>query len=278
MVHAVVYLTPEMQEDLVGLGLEDGRMPYFAGRAAAMGPVGAGVVTATFGNFSAGLVGSVIPRAWTLVEASVVAAARFDSADRVLRRIWGESVIGSPEVADAADLARRATEGCAPLGRPLYAANADLAWPDQPHLVLWHAATLLREYRGDAHIAALVAGGLTGIEAIVTHTATGRGFREDFARTRRGWTQEEWDAAKAGLVERDLLEGEGGLTHQGARLRQSIEDQTDVMALPPWAAIGPDGCERLRATAQRLSDLVLASETQVQAYFADGSAFHRPQA
>ncbi len=40
-------------------------------------------------------------------------------------------------------------------------------------LALWHAATVLREHRGDGHVAALVAAGLDGRQALVTMAATG---------------------------------------------------------------------------------------------------------
>jgi len=44
---------------------------------------------------------------------------------------------------------------------------------------------LLREYRGDGHIAALVAHGLSGIEALITHIATGTGFNPEVGRLLR---------------------------------------------------------------------------------------------
>jgi hypothetical protein len=80
-----------------------------------------------------------------------------------------------------AGLAREAASACTAEGRPLYAGHAGLDWPDAPHVAAWHAATLLREHRGDGHIAALVAAGLSGIDALVTHVATGQGFVPGFA-------------------------------------------------------------------------------------------------
>ena len=94
-----------------------------------------------------------------------------------------------------AELVRAAAAACAPEGRPLYAGNADLGWPDAPHLVMWHALTLLREHRGDGHIAALAVAGLSGIEAMVTHAKTGKGFITAFAKSSRGWSEQEWDGA-----------------------------------------------------------------------------------
>src|SRR5207237_1692783 len=102
--------------------------------------------------------------------------ARVEAADAALRRALGEAV-GTAEMARAATLARTAAEAATDHveGRPLFAGHARLDWPDEPHLVLWHAQTLMREYRGGGHVAALTASGLTGIEALVVHGATRQG-------------------------------------------------------------------------------------------------------
>ncbi len=271
LVHAVVYLTPETGDLLVDLGLEPGRMPYFAGRAAALGAVAAPVVTATFANFNPELIAESIPRAWALVPPLDIATARFEGADRVLRRLWGDDIVGSADVAEAARLARDATEACEPIGRPLFAANAALPWPSAPHLVLWHAATLLREYRGDGHVAALVSAGVSGLEALISHTATGRGFTPKFARTRRGWSVEEWDAAEDSLAERELLDQDKQLTARGQAMRSDIEDHTDAMASAPWSRLGEDRAERLQEIGNRLSALIIEGEPTMKKMFAPKS-------
>jgi hypothetical protein len=146
--HAHLYFAPEHDERLSGVGLRPGRMSYFAGRAAAMGAVGAGAVTATFYNFSPSLVAHMIPRAWTLAGPDRVLAARLDAARGSLTRLLGgPAVVGSPEVIELTALLREACAVLTPEGRPLYAGHADLPWPEEPVLQLWHAATLLREYR-----------------------------------------------------------------------------------------------------------------------------------
>jgi hypothetical protein len=137
-----------------------------------------------------------------------------------------------------AALLRDAAGACGAEGRPLYAGHADLDWPDAPHLVMWHAVSLLREHRGDGHTCALACAGLSGIEALVTHTATGKGFIPEFARASRGWSQEEWDSAVSGLAARGLVDGQGALTPAGHALRAQVEDQTDQLAAPPWQYLG----------------------------------------
>src|SRR3954451_19764731 len=203
--HAHLYLAPAHDQRFSALGLKPGRMSYFAGRAAPMGAVGAGVVTATFYNFSPSLVAHMIPRAWTLASPEQVLAARLDAARASLTRLLGDEAAGSAEVAELAGLLREACSVLTPEARPLYAGHADLPWPDEPLLQLWHGATLLREHRGDGHLAVLLRAGLTGLEALVTHTVTGRGFTEPGAKATRGWSDEEWDATLASLTERGLL-------------------------------------------------------------------------
>lgn len=256
--HSAIYFAPETDERLGATGLRPGRMTYFASRSAPMGAVTAGTVAATFYNFNPALVAKHIPRAWTLATPAEVLEARVELADVVLRRLLGDAVSG-PEVAEAAELAREATEACTSEGRPLYAAHAGLDWPTEPHLVLWHASTLLREFRGDGHIAALVVNGLGGLEALITHTATGRGFVPAAAKATRGWSDEEWDEASARLRAQDVLDAEGGLTDNGRALRERVEDQTNAAACAPWRHLGAEKSARLHELGRALSRAAVAA-------------------
>jgi hypothetical protein len=238
--HSLIYFAPETEQQLTGAGLRPGRMCYFAGRSAPMGAVGAGVVTATFYNFNPGLVAHCIPRAWELARPDAVIGARFAAADAVLTRLLGPDVITSQDMITMAELTREAAAACRPEGRPLYAGHADLAWPDAPHLVMWHALSLLREHRGDGHIGALVAAELSGLEALVSHRATGQGFLTEFAQASRGWSQEEWKGATETLTSRGLLGDDGALTPAGEALRARVEDETDRLAAAPWQHLGEE--------------------------------------
>ena len=255
--HSHMYFAPEHDEHFSALGLKPGRMSYFAGRAAPMGAVGAGVVTATFYNFSPSLVAHMIPRAWTLASPEQVIAARFEAARASLTRLLGQEVIDSAEFAELAGLLREACDALTPEGRPLYAGHADLPWPGEPLLDLWHAASLLREYRGDGHIAALLHADLSGIEALITHTVTGRGFTEPAAKATRGWKDDEWAAGVAALTERGLL-GDGGLTAAGKDLRARIEAETDVLSADPWLALGAERTERVTHLAKGMAGRMVA--------------------
>ena len=96
---------------------------------------------------------------------------------------------------------------------------------------------MLREYRGDGHITALVTHGLSRLEALITHAATGIGFNADCARRLRGWSHDEWNAATDGLISRGILDADGGLTTAGTELRSTIEGLTDELGYPPWRTL-----------------------------------------
>ena len=255
--HSHLYFAPEHDEHLAALGLKPGRMAYFAGRAAPMGAVGAGVVTATFYNFSPSLVAHLIPRAWTLATPEQVLPARLDAARASLTRLLGADAGDAPEVAELAGLLREACSVLTPEGRPLYAGHADQPWPEEPLLQMWHGATLLREHRGDGHIAALVAAGLGGLEALITYTATGRGFTEAGAKATRGWRDEEWAACCGRLAERGLVD-DAGLTDDGKALRARVESATDAMSAAPWEHLGPERTDRVLELAKGLARTLVA--------------------
>jgi hypothetical protein len=257
--HGMIYFSPEAAAAFDALGLV-GRMGYFGSRSAPMGAVNADVVIATFYNFRPELVRSAIPAAWERATPAQIIDARLQAADGSLRRSLPDA-IGTPELAEAATLARRAAEtACDHVeGRPLFAGHAQLPWPDEDHLVLWHAQTLLREYRGDGHIAALVTAGLSGLEAAITHVATGEVPGAVLAST-RAWPADQWDAGADGLRARGLLEPGPDLvlTEAGRVQRQWIEDATDAAARAAYEKLGEDGSARLRALNSQWSAAVVA--------------------
>jgi hypothetical protein len=258
-VHGMVYFAPEAPAAFAKIGLDDPGAGYFASRAAPMGAVPAEVVIASFFNFHPDMVRRAIPRAWDRAAPEEFVQARMAAADAALRRMLGAAIDGD-DMREAAELAREAATapGLVPGGRPLYAGHAALDWPSDPHLVLWHAITLLREYRGDGHIAALVAADVTGIEALVLHAATGDVARDVLQRT-RGWTDAEWSAAQARLRRRGWLDDDGALTPAGRDHRGWVEERTDVGATVPWSHLGSDRSRRLRELVRPWSRTVVAS-------------------
>jgi hypothetical protein len=256
--HGLVYFAPEASAAYEALGVV-GFDGYFASRAAAMGAVPPEVVVATFFNFNPDVVHRAIPGAWDVATPAQLLAARLEGIDAALRRATGHR-LDDPGVARAAELSRTAAEACTAAGRPLYAAHAGLPWPEPAHLALWQAVTLLREFRGDGHIACLVDAGLDGIDALVLHAASGEVPRAAL-QTSRHWDDAAWDASVERLRARGLVDGEGAFTEAGAALRQHVEDRTDALALGPWAALGEEGCDELRSLVRPLSKGIVASGT-----------------
>jgi len=256
--HGLIYFAPEAAAAYEALGIT-GFDGYFASRAAAMGAVPAEVVIATFFNFNPDVVHHALPEAWATATPAQLTSARQEAAEAALRRAIGDDLDG-PGVARAAELARVAAEACTTAGRPLYAGHAALAWPDSPPLALWHAITLLREFRGDGHIACLVEGGLDGIDALVVHAASGEVPRAAL-QTSRSWGDDAWSASVDRLAARGLVDADGAFTEAGAAFRQGIEDRTDELAVGPWRVLGQDGCDELRSLVRPLSKAIVEGGT-----------------
>jgi hypothetical protein len=201
------------------------------------------VVGASFYNFHPARVARAIPDAWSAARPQAYLDARIGAVDAALRRLLGDRV-DSPAIAEAAALAREAALAAPTAGRALDAANAALPWPRQPHLVLWHAQTVLRETRGDGHVAALVTAGLDPCEAPVAFAAEGRADA-DSLRGYRGWSSAQWSGAADRLRARGLLDPAGRMTTDGAQLRLRVEEITDRIAAPSWTHLGEDACDRL---------------------------------
>ncbi|MFA1549222.1 SCO6745 family protein [Actinomadura chokoriensis] len=243
-VHALFWYSPEVFAEAAALGYQvDTRWPsYFAWRAAPLGAAGAERVSSAFYSFSPRMVGEHIPAAWTVAPPDRVLRARERAVDRMYRTLLGDG-IGAADLAEAAGLARAAAEEASTAGRPIAAANADLPWPDEPHLVLWHAIGILREQRGDGHVAALLAHGLDPAESLVSFAAIGAAPVETFAS--RGWTDGEWAAARDRLASRGLVDADGAATGAGRELRDSVERMTDDLAYAPWRTLGAGRADRL---------------------------------
>jgi hypothetical protein len=200
------------------------------------------------------MVARALPGVWEMASPDEAWSARLAGVDGALRRAWDGDVTAVAE--RPAVLARAALAGCAPEGRALFAAHTARPWPDEPHLVLWQSLTLLREFRGDGHNAALLAAGVDGCAAHALAAATG-GAPRDLTQPNRGWTDDEWQAATDRLARRGLLTGDGAATAEGRRLRDEVEAATDRAAAGPWRALGDDRTAELHATLAPLARAVV---------------------
>jgi hypothetical protein len=253
-VHALTYFAPEARAAFDAAGFRGFWMGYFAGRSAPLGQVPVEVITAIFYNFSASHVGRALPAAWGFASPGDALRMRETSAVAALRRC---GVTGGADVETAAQLLAKAARSAPLDGRPLFAANLALPWPDEPLAALWHAATLLREQRGDAHVAALNAFGVGGRDCNVLHAVADRVPR-DFIMLSRQYDDDEWLWCTGRLAARGVIDDAGALTDAGIELKQSIEDTTDRLSLGAFDALDDDELETLFRTLTPITRAVIA--------------------
>jgi len=250
-IHLVTYLAEEPTEALMALGHRNYWDGYFAGRAAPLGRAPAEVVHAIFYNFADGEVARHIPRVWTAATPDDALAAREQGSVAALRRIL-DDVAESPGLARAAELATKAATSAPTEGRALYAALRALPVPEEPVARLWHASTLLREHRGDGHIAALVAEGIGGTEAHVLHALSAGMPAEKFGRVHH-LPAEQLAAVVAGMRARGLIEVSGWLSDPGRESKERVESLTDDLAAPAYDSLGPGELDELVADLEPIS-------------------------
>jgi Helix-turn-helix family len=253
-VHAVTYFAPEARAALDRLGYRGFWMGYFAARSAPLGIVPTEVVTAIFYNFAPERVAKALPTAWQIAGPEAALHARQESAVAALRRY---GITADENARAAAELAAKAVRQAPFDGRPLFAANLALPWPDEPLAALWHATTLLREQRGDAHVAVLAAAGISGRESNVLHAAAGGVPRDYIART-RDYDEAAWRHHEQQLAERGLLDNDGSLTAAGRQLKDHIESSTDALALSALEALSDDEVETLFQALTPITRAVIA--------------------
>ena len=229
---ATVTFSAVPNEAFLALGMRNYWDGYFAGRAAPLGLAPAGVVHAVFYNFAEGEVARHIPWVWGKTTPEEAIAVRERSSAAALRQKIGK-VADSPGLVRVADLATRAALSAPTEGRVLYAGLRALDVPEEPVARLWHAATLLREHRGDGHNAALVAHGIGGTEAHVLLALSWGMKPEEFGRIHH-LPKAQLAAVVDGLRDRGLVDAAGGFTDAGRDIKDRIEALTDELAAPAY--------------------------------------------
>jgi hypothetical protein len=206
---------------------------YVWSRACVLGEPDASVVAAAFGVFEPGLVGGVYAAARAACGLDAIRAAREAGATAAIRE-----ALGAPEKAgEVTAILRRALQAADPTARPLFAGLAALPWPADELGQLWHACNLLRELRGDSHLAACATAALSGLEANLL-TELQVGWPPLSYTASRGWSPEAMNRAMAALTARGLVT-DGALSPTGTQLRAGIEQVTDIQLMPVLAEIGP---------------------------------------
>ena len=257
----VTYVANEPTEAVMALGLRNVWDAYFAGRAAPLGrDVPAAVVHALFYNFAEGEVARHIPRVWDTVTPEAASAARQEGSVAALRRILGD-LADSPGVVRAADLVTKAGTSARTDGRALYAAVRTLPLPTEPLARLWHGANLLREHRGDGHVAALLTLGIVGTEAHVLHALFEGMPVESFGRVSH-LPRAQLSAVVNGMRARGLIGADGWLTSVGRQTKERVESLTDELAAPAYDILAPDELDQLVEDLEPLATVLVTAGSQ----------------
>jgi hypothetical protein len=251
---ATVSFSDVTTQAFLDLGMRNYWDGYFAGRAAPLGRASAEVVHAVFYNFAEGEVARHIPWVWGKTTPEEAIAVRERGSAATLRQRIGE-LADSAGLVRVADLATRAAVSAPIEGRPLYAGLRALEVPEEPVARLWHGATLLREYRGDGHNAALVANGIGGTEAHVLTALSLGTTAEKFSRTHH-LPKAQLAAVVDGLRSRGLVDSTGGFTETGRAIRQRIEDLTDDLAAPQYDVFSTHELDELIAELEPIAAAV----------------------
>lgn len=250
VIHDVVYFAPDIRERFDAIGLKGWWMAYFASRSAALGTPGPELVTALFYGFTPSMVARALPDAWTLASRDNVLDTRLQLARDALT-----PAVADTDVEPVAVALETIVDGLDFAGRPLAAAHASVPRPTDELGRLWWAATVLREYRGDSHVALLTANDVDGAAANALAVADGRAPERQ--REARGWTEDEWDAAFGRLASRGLVEGRTA-TPAGHLFRDRLEDDTDRVS-------GAHFNDDMRALAEAAEDTLLDIAQAVRA-------------
>ena len=254
----IPYAADEPNEAMFALGFTNYWDTYFAGRAAPLGLVPAEVVDALFYNFAPGEVARHIPKVWRTTTPEAAIAARRTGCANALRRILADH-LDSPAFARATELMMKAATSAPVEGRPMYAALRALPVPDDVVTQLFHAASLLREHRGDGHIAALVTQGVSGLEAHVLLALDMGMPAEKFGRIHH-LPKAQLDAVIDGMRARGLIGDDGWLSEQGHAVKHRVEALTDDLAARPYEALDPAELAELEAALKPIATLLLAAQ------------------
>jgi hypothetical protein len=254
LVHRMVYFVPEAAEEYGALGVR-GAGGYFGSRSAPMGAVPEEVIVATFYNFSPRAITSAMPGVWDTASPESLQAARFRVVQRAFERVGLE--MSPQQIAEARTIIDAVVENLDHGGKPLSAGNASVALPDDPLVALWQQLTVVREWRGDAHISVLVTNELGPCECLVFQVSSGR-FPMRFAQATRQWSETEWAAAVQWLGDRGWLAADGTITPAGTEERDRLESETDRLCNRIWEPVGDAG-------AARFAELILPMHEAMQA-------------
>jgi hypothetical protein len=232
---ANVYFAPEAQERYRALGL-DYMTGYFCSRSASMGVLAGMTVASAFGVFNPAIVSAAVEAGWAKTDRETLLRARYEGAVASLRRLIGEP--DPKTLSRAIELLRRGLAVADHAGHPIYSGLLSLPWPDDPMGQLWRCCDMVREHRGDSHIAVWAKALVAPIE-IQLMSELQMGIPLKTYSATRGWTPQQMEDALDGMRAKGWMSGDV-FSPEGQGLRDRIEADTDAMETPIVEAIGAD--------------------------------------
>ena len=256
--HSCAYYADEVKR-FTEFGFSGWWHAYFAYRAAPMGAVSAQEVTVAFYNFAPRMVEKAVPSCWEVMSPRNVRQQQIQIMEEALHRIFKDDV-PDRRAGYAAEALRETLTGLETSGRPLYEAWGTESWPESVLLSLWHAATLLREYRFDGHNDALRQADISGLGCHLMMAADGRGT-PTVIQTIRGWTPKEWQLEAEKLRSRGWITAEGLHTELGRSVRRDIELATDHNAELVVANLGDQRSEKVLGALEGMAGFLIKTGT-----------------
>ncbi len=250
---------PEAHEAMAALGMPRASN-FLALRGAPLGKASAAVVAAAFHGFPRSRFEIHLSPIWQTIEPEAVIEATHAAIPLMMDRVFGDSV-------DLAELTRlglllnEVAQHLDVAGRPLAAGNQAVASPDEPWAKFWRAWTVLREFRGDTHVAELVAHDITVVDAQVLGALwKPESLDVEMLRSTRKLDDEIWQQGQVSLQARGLVDASGALTPAGTALREEIEFRTDVACLRIWSQLSAADLDAVHAFTLGLSEQAVAGE------------------
>jgi Helix-turn-helix family len=232
--HVLGYFSPEVGQKFKAHGLDD-FTTYFTARVAPMGAVRPEVTAAAFYNFNPAVVAMLTTDIWDKITPAEAVALRTEAITAALSGASG--ALTDTELDEAITTAQEIVDSLRFDGRALAAGTACVPMPADKLAQLWQLVAIIREWRGDNHIALLVTADLDGAECLVMDVVVSKGA-SSFLKKTRGWSDEEWNEAIARLHKRGLVAEDGAPTQNGIDMRLGIETATDAADMPLWDLVG----------------------------------------
>ena len=255
--HSCAYYAKEINQ-FTEMGYSGWWHAYFAYRSAPMGKATAQQVTDVFYNFAPRMVGKAVPNCWEIMSPSQVRQTQLDLVDRALHRIF-QDYESQGELVYASEALKTSLPEFDAMERPLFAAWAGEPWPDSPLLDLWHATTLLREYRFDGHNSALRQANLSGLGCHLMMAADGRGTPAVIQKI-RGWNHQEWKREAEELRSRGWITEDGRHTPLGRSVRRGVELATDQNAQLIVAKLGAERSGQVLEVLERVAAFLIETD------------------